>query len=276
DDLEMLNNSGATGPDNIPLYIESVTYGRILLFSMESRSVSSADKLSAALEASMADYANAGGSGDEKNKDIFETATHKIFSAGGTDAAANAAVANLDWSKFFVASPASTAVPVSFVARTVKGKKVAGLVQSEFYQQRADCSSPQSYDVTVAWTDTDNTGLCFGTGGGLGSCSPGSIVGLERDISAISLTALNGYKTSFRLAPNADGDDNPANDKMKFTIESNSKLLGAIGSPSVVKTESRTYDVRSLADGNHALVHMFSNAVGSVKLTYKITRKANY
>ncbi|MBX3239154.1 MAG: thiol-activated cytolysin family protein [Chitinophagaceae bacterium] len=282
DDLEALKNSGAMGANNIPLYIESVTYGRVLLFSMQSRTVSSANELSAALEASMADYASAGGSIGGGNEEIFATATHKIFSAGGTDAAANAAVANLDWSKFFVESPASTAVPISFVAKTVNGKKIVGLVQSETYQQRENCSliepplpqTAKSFDVTVEWTATDNTGLCIG-GGRLGSCTPNGVVFLERDIVGVPLTSLNEYKTSFTLHPDADGDGIPGNDKMSFTIRSTSKLRLPFGL-APLKSQSKVYDVRNLADGNHTLVHTFSNAVGSVKLTYRITRKANY
>lgn len=284
DDLEALKGSGAIGPDNIPLYIESVTYGRVLLFSMESRSVSSATELSAALEASMADYANAGGSAGTGNEEIFATATHKIFSAGGTDAAANAAVANLDWSKFFTESPASTTVPISFVAKTVNGKKIVHLVQSETYQQRENCSliepplpqTAKSFDVTVEWTATDNTGLCIG-GGRLGTCTPNGVVFLERDLAGVPLTTLNGYKTSFTLHSNADGDDIPGNDKMKFTVRSTSKLkLPLPFDIAPVKSQSKVYDVRNMADGNHTLVHTFSNAGGSVKLTYKITRKTNY
>lgn len=282
DDLEALKNSGAMRSDNIPLYIESVTYGRILLFSMESRSVSSANELSAALEASMADYANAGGEVGTGNEEIFKTATHKIFSAGGTDAAANAAVANLDWSKFFAESPASTAVPISFVAKTVKGKKIVGLVQSETYQQRENCSliepplpqTAKSFDVTVEWTATDNTGLCIGDGR-FGTCSPGGTVFLEKDFTSVPLSALNGYKTSFTLNPDTDGDGIPGNDKMKFTVRSTSQLRGVYGI-FPVKSESKVYDVRNLANGNHTLVHKFNNAVGSVKLTYTINRKANY
>jgi hypothetical protein len=282
EDLAALESSGAMGADNVPLYIESVTYGRIMLFSMESKSVSSVNELSAALEASMADYANVGGELSDEHEAIFSTATHKIFSAGGTDAAANAAVANLDWSKFFVESSASTAVPISFVAKTLKGKKVVSLVQSETFQRRDNCSlievpGPEdvtSYDVTVTWTATENTGLCFG-GGTYGSCAPAAFVTLERDLIGTPLTALNSYKKSFVIQPNADGDDNPANDKMKFTIRSTSKLLGIIGG-FPPKTLSNTYNVSGLKEGESNVTHKFTNFAGSVTLRYKVTKKTNY
>ena len=278
-DLEALKNSGVMGPDNIPLYIESVTYGRILLFSMESKSVSSSAKLAVALEASMADYANAGGELSEEHEEIFSTATHKIFSAGGTDAAANAAVANLDWSKFFVESPASTAVPISFVAKTVNGKKVVNLVQSEVYEQRADCSlitvpvqTPTSYDITVTWTKTDNTGACIG-GSSNGTCSPTGRATQQSGIGTL-LTVANGWSASFRYNVNADGDDNPHNDPMKLKVNSSSRLV--VLGPVFTQTLSQEYKVNTMREGNTTLVHRFSNIAGTVALTYRITKKTNY
>lgn len=283
-DLEALQNTGAMGPDNIPLYIESVTYGRILLFSMQSKTVSSSGELAAALEASMADYANGGGELSKEHEEIFSTATHKIFSAGGTDAAANAAIASLDWSKFFVESPPSSAVPISFVAKTVNGKKIVNLVQSEVYEQRDDCllieppapQAPISYDITVTWTETKNSGYCFGDTR-FGTCSPGASTWTEGTLVPTPLTAANGYSASFTLYPNADGDDNPVNDKMKIIVHSKSRLwvpFGPLGG--VPKTTSNSYDVRTLAEGNHTVKHRFANAVGSVMLTYQIKRTANY
>lgn len=283
-DLEKLKNTGAMGPDNIPLYIESVTYGRILIFSMQSKSVASSGELAAALEASMANYANGGGELSEKHESIFSTATHKIFSAGGTDAAANAAVASLDWSKFFVESPPSTAVPISFVAKTVNGKKIVNLVQSEVYEQHDNCllieqpgaTVPVSYDITVTWTKTKNTGLCLGDTR-FGTCSPGASTWTEGTRVATPLTAANGYSASFTLYPNADGDGDPGNDKMKITIRSKSRLWVPFGpAGGVPKFKSNTYDVTKLKEGTQPVTHRFSNAVGSVTLTYDVTRHANY
>lgn len=283
-DLETLQNIGAMGPDNIPIYIESVTYGRILLFSMQSKSVSSSGELAAALEASMDDYANAGGELSEDHEAIFSTATHKIFSAGGTDAAANAAVASLDWSKFFVESPPSTAVPISFVAKTVNGKKIVNLVQSEVYEQRDDCllieppapEVPKSYEIKVTWTETKNTGYCFGDTR-FGTCSPGASTWAEGTLVPTALTVANSYSATLIFYPNQDGDNIPENDKMKVIVQSKSRLwvpFGPLGG--IPKVTSSPYDVRALANGNHTVKHRFTNVGGSVMLIYNINKKTNY
>lgn len=262
-DLEALENSGTIGADNIPIYIESVTYGRILIFSMESKSVESSSKLSAALEASMADYASVGGGGSGEDEEIFNTATHKIFSAGGTDGAANAAIANLDWSKFFVQSPASTAVPISFVAKTVKGKEIVGLVNSTTFDRRESCALkvPKSYVMTVTWTKTDNTGVCIG-GDTFGTCIPSALVKPDRDLLPTALSFANNYQNVFTVLP----DDAETG----FSITSLSSAAW------MLKNQSNSYDVKTLAEGNISLVHILSSFAGSVKFTYQINKRTIY
>ncbi len=206
-EIEQMENAGEIGSDNIPLYIESVTYGRLLLFSMRSETVASGGKLETALRVSMAKYANAGGELSEGHDEIFKTASYRIYSAGGSQEGANAAIANLDWSRFFVKSTASEAIPISFVAKTLKGKKIVGLVNSTTFDQRDNCSllelieppAPEiaSYDIIVTWTRTDNTGACIG--GSIGTCKPDAFVKLEGENTFTTLTALKSFQRSFKI-----------------------------------------------------------------------------
>jgi hypothetical protein len=277
-DLENLEDDGEIGDDNIPVYIESVTYGRIMVFSLKSETVSSANKLISELEASMADYAKLGGEYSDEHEEIFSTASHRVFSAGGTDDAANAAIASLDWSRFFVKSPASAAVPISFVAKTLNGRKIVSLLDSTSVIRRDDCSlieiiepaEPEiaSYDIAVEWTETNNTGLCFG-GGEFGFCSPKAFLKPEQDYVFSSLTIFNGYQRAFKI--NID-DEVPY---YKFTVRSMSSLKLPLGAYST-KTQANTYDVRNLKEGNTTIRHTLSNYAGSVTLTYRITKLTNY
>jgi len=159
-DIQGLEGKGEMGTDNIPLYIESVTYGRIMLFTMKSTNVSSAAELSAALDASMQDYLSAGGSISDKQEEILANSTTTIFSAGGTKEAANAAIANLNWSEFFKAAPATTAVPISFVAKTLSGKKIVKIVDNVVYEQRDNCQEPYAYEMRIS---LDNVVIESGT-----------------------------------------------------------------------------------------------------------------
>jgi hypothetical protein len=147
--LEDLKKNGAMSADNVPLYIESVTYGRFLLFSLTSTTVESGVKLKAALEASWEKYAEAGGELSAEFKTALDSKTTKIFSAGGSEEGANAAVANLDWSQFFVEAPVTTAVPISFVARTLNGKRKAVLIDNAIYEHRGNCEFPVKIKIRV-------------------------------------------------------------------------------------------------------------------------------
>jgi len=273
-DLQALENAGEIGSDNIPIYIESVTYGRVMIFSMKSESVSSSNKLSAALEASMAQYANAGGELSAEHEEIFSTASHRVFSAGGTDAAANAAIANLDWSRFFEKSPASTAVPISFTARTISGKQIVGLVNQTSFLKRDNCTLIEiidpvdpditSWNVTVEWTTTTNTGACYGDGY-FGTCQPTASTKMANEWIFTPLTALNNYKREFIIYPDQE---------TQFSIHSTSRLW-VLGSP-VTRTETTTFDVLNLTGGNHIREHIFTNFAGSVKLTYRVRVVIHY
>jgi len=276
ENLEQLEQSGELGPENLPLYIEEVTYGRIMLFSSTSEQVSSSNELSAALEADMANYANLGGEFTEKDKRILASATHKIYTAGGTGEAANNTIGQLDWSAFFKESPASSAVPISFVARTINGKKIAGLLLEENYDYRDGdgCSiieflnppepEVESYDVTVEWRDTNNTGACIG-GGRYGTCSPGGHVNIHRDWGFTPLNSVNSYKIEFRVYP----EDDP-----RFTIRSRS-IIPALG-VATTKTMNSEFNVTRIDDGNTTRRHKMTNVLGSTELIYRITKETNF
>lgn len=149
EDLTKLENSGTMSSSNVPLYIESVTYGRFLLFTMTSTTVKTAAKLNAAVEASWDKYAHAGGELSAEFELALSSKQTKIFSAGGSEEGANAAVAELDWSKFFVEAPVTTAVPISFVARTLNGRKKVVLIDNTAFKQRGNCESPEQIQIEV-------------------------------------------------------------------------------------------------------------------------------
>ncbi len=264
EDLETLERNGEIGPNNIPLYIEEVTYGRILLFSKTSKRVEDAESLSAALSASMSDYAEGGGGLSDKQKDIFKNSTNRIYSAGGSESGANAAVANLDWSKFFVETTASEAVPISFVARTINGKKLVGMVNHDSHEYRGNCtmidiSEPinppvvKSYDITVEWTETGYTSYC-----NISNCAAGMVV--FSPFRDVILNILNSYQTKFTTYPGEDG-----------YFEVMSQLTA-----DPPNSTGSLYNVSSLREGTRTHRNTLENWWGSVTTTYTITKKTNY
>lgn len=281
EDLEQIEQNGQMGPNNIPLYIEEVTYGRILLFSKTSERVAKSSDLTAALEASMADYANAGGGISEEQEEILTNSTNRIYSAGGSETGANAAVRNLAWSEFFVETSASEAVPISFVARTINGKKVVGVMNQETYEYRDDCSivefieppapEVESYDVIVEWTQTNNTGLCVGTTA-VGTCSPAAYVNVHRNWGFTRLVATNSFRQEFTIYPDQDPE---------FTIRSTSRLRIPYPYQGITqKSLKNTYNITKLNGGpldggNSRVRHKMTNFAGSTELVYNIRKVVN-
>lgn len=261
-DLKALESNGSIGTENVPLYIESVTYGRIMLFTMKSTNASSGSSLSVALQASMADYANGGASLTDEQREMLENTTTTIFSAGGTKEAANAAIASLNWSEFFKAAPATTAVPISFVAKTLNGKKIVKIVDYADYVERDNCKAPSSYDITVTWPNNDYTGLCKG-----GLCPQQVFVKPSTTNVGTLLTPLNSYTYSATFTT----DDAQPQIQIRSVVE-----LLLYGGAFATKVNETTHNVLSLPTGNKAVQHIAQNLAGSVTLDFNIHKVVNY
>jgi hypothetical protein len=90
------------------MYIESVTYGRIIIFTLKSTSAASTDDFSAAVNATYVGYTGGAGA-NSKQQEMLNSRTTEVYQTGGN---AQAAVANLDFSQFFTDMKAAEAVPI--------------------------------------------------------------------------------------------------------------------------------------------------------------------
>jgi thiol-activated cytolysin len=282
-DINNLETNGELGSDNIPLYVESVTYGRVLIFTLESTAVSNSEELSGALKASFADYVEGGVSLTDAQRTILENSFAKIYSAGGTEEGANAAVAGLNWSNFFVAAPVSTAVPISFKVRTLNGKKIAKLHNNISFEQRANCIEPIAYDITVTLNRaTLTSGVCA-------LCSYTSWLYKDEKILGDPLAAgtlygvWNGPEIGGSQQIRSDRPDpNPTIDPTSFKISSGYCTLGALNPHCLVQDmlnrESRTFTwpYASLKSGNTAYSVSITEAFRTLEFNYTIRKVALY
>ncbi len=274
--IKGLEGKGEMGNDNIPLYIESVTYGRIMLFTMKSTSVSSADELSAAVNASMQDYVKGGASMSNGQKEILENSTTTIFTAGGTKDAANAAIANLNWSEFFKAAPASTAVPISFVAKTLNGKKIIKIIDNAVYTQRSSCEEPSSYDIKVTLDKVTLTkGICV-------ECPYNS--SMKVDGSFLPSPLAYGVILGVWNGPEFGGEYTLTNKGSGSSIEITSGYCTASLSPptcavqNLANKQSTTYryPYSDLISGNTKIKHTINELFRTIVFDYTIRKTANY
>ena len=137
-ELDRQTALGRIGPDNLPVFIHTITYGRMMTFSMTS--TASSEEMRAALEAA---YKNIGNGLevklDAKSKTILENARIAVTSHGGNAQATLDVIRTGDWSRYFTeAAPLSAAAPLSYVFQTLDGKP-AGVTEATRYTVR-DCT----------------------------------------------------------------------------------------------------------------------------------------
>ncbi len=276
EDVKALEASGKWGGDNIPLYIESVTYGRILIFTTESTRAESADALSAALNASMANYVEGGGELTDAQRTILDNSTTRIYSAGGTEEGANAVIAGLDWSKFFVAAPVSTTVPIAFTVRTLGGRQTVRLNDSAIFQTRNDCQAPVSYDITVTLEEAVlDGGVCLNCKytsrmkeGAEVISTPfafGSIFGVWEAGSSSRVYTMSGFDntSSFELTSGYCNTVAPGG-------------YCAIQDYKNKRSHSYSWPYQNLVSGNTYLEFNISETFSTIRFKYKIRKTPNY
>ncbi len=120
DDLSQLENAGMIGEDNPPVYVSSVTYGRILIFSVTSEGE--------LLEAAIRDLESTilGGELTEEQKQVLLNSKIEVFGVGGPAEAILSAIKNGDLSDYFeIGAPLTSMVPISFELKTINGSSAA-------------------------------------------------------------------------------------------------------------------------------------------------------
>ncbi|SYZ74160.1 exported hypothetical protein [Candidatus Zixiibacteriota bacterium] len=158
-DIRAQESAGNIGPDNLPMYIESVSYGRIIVFTLKSSTASSIEDLKAAVNAAYEQYEGSG-SINSAQQQILSTRTTEVYQAGGDPTAAQAAVANLDFSQFFTEISATATVPISFKLKPLKtgaNGDFVSIFDSTSYDERTGADRPVGYDVTVTCDKVEHT-----------------------------------------------------------------------------------------------------------------------
>lgn len=150
-DLQELENNGVVGENNPPTYVSSITYGRILIFS-----VTSGEGL---LESTIRNLESTitGGSLSEEQKLLLAKSKIKVFGVGGPANAIFSTIQNGDLSTYFqIDAPLTSMVPIAFEIKTVNGNTPALVSRTVKYDLR-ECSinSPPQIDATKFQITTD-------------------------------------------------------------------------------------------------------------------------
>lgn len=124
---------GRMGPDNLPVYVSAITYGRLLMFSFTS-TASVAD-----IGATLNLVYNQGGFGggvemETRFQDILETAEIQVVAVGGDAEQAQALIRSNNLGEYFAGnSPLTAARPISYSVRSLKDNILARVSETTEY-----------------------------------------------------------------------------------------------------------------------------------------------
>jgi hypothetical protein len=132
-DLDQLIADGVLGPDNLPVYISEVVYGRMMMFSVTS--TASESEVRAAMQASYDSFAaSVSGSVEGKNKTVLEESEITVYAVGGSGSAVASMIRTGNWGAYFDEEPLlSEAVPLSYTFTNIGDGSIAAVTEATSY-----------------------------------------------------------------------------------------------------------------------------------------------
>ncbi|MBI3010549.1 MAG: thiol-activated cytolysin family protein [Candidatus Omnitrophica bacterium] len=145
--VEEQQTLGRIGPGNLPLYVQSVTYGRMILFTLTNDQVSSAEDLIVAMDGAFKGF-KTDAEVSTAHKQVLANSKLHLKVVGGNQQEAFEAISSGDLSKLFRPVYATTGVPLSFTLRTLDGKPAS--IRDTIHYQQQECvrkptPKPQEY-----------------------------------------------------------------------------------------------------------------------------------
>jgi hypothetical protein len=156
--LQQQISQGRIGPDNLPVYVSNIVYGRMMMFSITS--TASESDIRATMQAG---YNSIGGSVEAnlsaKQQSILQESKIKITSIGGDAEATLSMIRSGDWSQYFTNNaPLSSAAPLSYTFRNLGDGSIASVTETTEYNIRT-CNAQMSTPGTFNFMDPQNLGL---------------------------------------------------------------------------------------------------------------------
>jgi thiol-activated cytolysin/VCBS repeat protein len=139
---------GRIGPDNIPVYVSNIVYGRMMMFSITSTATE--QEIRGTLQLA---YNGIGGGGSgslsAKQKTILQESKIAVTSLGGDAQATLNVIRSGDWSHYFTDNaPLSSAAPLSYTFRNLGDGSIASVTEATNYNLKtcaAQAATPGTF-----------------------------------------------------------------------------------------------------------------------------------
>ncbi len=129
--LEREEAEGRMGPDNLPVFVSSVAYGRIMMFSFTS--TSSESKIKATLNA-LYNGGDFGGELDSELQSVLDNAQIRVVTVGGDAEHALQLIRENNLGAYFTSDAAlTTARPISYTVRNLDDNVIARVSETTEY-----------------------------------------------------------------------------------------------------------------------------------------------
>ncbi len=148
-DMKAQENLGRIGPDNLPTFVSSITYGRILVMTMTS--TYSETEMKAALQASYDGIVDVNASISTEQREVLENSTINIVAVGGEASGVLDLIRTGTLGDYFLNDVSLTsAVPISYSIRNLADNSLALVSETTDYDI-IECST----DAVAYYDDYD-------------------------------------------------------------------------------------------------------------------------
>ena len=148
---------GRIGPDNLPVYVSEIVYGRMMMFTLTS--TASETELRAAISAAYNGIGSVSADLSASQRNVLDQSEVRITSFGGEADATIAMIRSGNWRDYFTNSaPLTSAKPLSYTFRNLSDGSIAKVSETGSYNIR-ECSariaSPGTFDFGVVQRTDD-------------------------------------------------------------------------------------------------------------------------
>ncbi|MEM1054787.1 MAG: thiol-activated cytolysin family protein [Bacteroidota bacterium] len=153
--LQALQDRGLIGPNNLPVYVSEVVYGRMMMFTMTS--TANETDIRATLQAA---YNGIGGNVEAsltaRQQSLLQNSEITVTSFGGNADATLAIIRSGNWADYFTEdAPLSSASPLSYTFRNLGDNSIAAVTEATDYTIRtcdARQATPGTYEFLAPQT----------------------------------------------------------------------------------------------------------------------------
>lgn len=226
-DLLQLTNDGYISDENQPVFVSSVTYGRMVVFTATSTNSESASSISQALQISYDSMIGGSGSISEEAaaeaKSTLANLEIKVLALGGNSDSVSHAIQAGEWGELFSKPNILSAVPLRYVVRSLSKNRPIARIGDTTKFTTSECTLVPKKVGWVAVNATEFTSFKDVTSNQLDE--------------TWALGVSNGVRAVYKFDPTADPPSfvrRTAYDLVDISLDPNGNLWGVTGDGKLV------------------------------------------